>query len=237
MNIMTTIIEFSINAISILSATKIQKTYRGFHTRNQKINNHIIPHANYQTKKWRQNQSWYKTGLSNECEIYQRNIIDQITKKTCSKTSNRINIITKEMKQLKQPMKEIDGFEWTEDFDGFIQHDKNDIYFNMKFVCNSGGGQTRTLREVYHFITCQLEHLIKFYNTSSMTIPYFINILDGDTSSKHMEKFNYLLKKKEYETVSKQVFVGDMHDFQKYWIKSFSSNHDQRGGNNTCGLR
>ena len=225
---MTTIIEISFNAISILSATKIQKTYRGFHNRNQLL----IPPAIYQTKKWRQNQSWYETGLRNECEIYQRSMIDQITKKTCSKTSNRINIITKEMKSLKQPMKQTDGFEWTEDFDGFIQHDKNDLYFNMKFVCNSGGGQTRTLREVYHFITCQLEHLIKFYNSSSMTIPYFINILDGDTSNKHMEKFNYLLKKKEYETVSKQVFIGDMYDFQKYWITSFSS-HNACGKNNT----
>lgn len=233
MNIMTTIIEFSFNAIFILSAKKFQKTYRGFHIRNQKINNHIIPPSLYQTKKWRQNQSWYKTGLSNECEIYQRNMVGQITQKTCSKSSNRINIITKEMKSLTQPMKKFDGFEWTEDFDGFIQHNKNDIYFNMKFVCNSGGGQTRTLSEVYHFITCQFEHLIKFYNTSSINIPYFINILDGDTSNKHMEKFNYLLKKKEYETMSKQVFVGDMHDFQKYWTKTFSSN-DNRNRNNTC---
>lgn len=53
--------------------------------------------------------------------------------------------------------------------------DTNKIYFNLKFVCDSGGAQTRTLREVYHFIESQMRYLINS-NTDNV---YFINILDG----------------------------------------------------------
>jgi hypothetical protein len=148
-----------------------------------------IIQAKLQTKNWRQNCSWYTTGKKHECEIYQRSLIEKITKNTCSKTNIRINIITKELCSIKNPFKEDNGLELTEDFDGIIKNlpNMNEYYFNLKMVCDSGGAQTRTMREVYHFIYNMLEYLLK-YNIKNQ---YFINILDGDCSYKYMRKFNY----------------------------------------------
>ena len=42
-----------------------------------------------QTKDWRKTQNWWKGGKSNECEIYQRNQIQQITNQICKKTNKR----------------------------------------------------------------------------------------------------------------------------------------------------
>ena len=47
--------------------------------------------------------------------------------------------------------------EWSENFDGKIINRSNIFYFNLKFVCDCGGSQTRTLREVYHFIKYQIK--------------------------------------------------------------------------------
>lgn len=52
------------------------------------------------------------------------------------------------------------GYEWTENFDGLIMKNFSKYYFNLKFVCDVGGAQTRTLREVYHFIKHQMEYLV-----------------------------------------------------------------------------
>ena len=116
--------------------------------------------------------------------------------------------------------KEDNGFELTEDFDGIIKNlpNMNEYYFNLKMVCDSGGAQTRTMREVYHFIYNMLEYLLK-YNIKNQ---YFINILDGDCSYKYMRKFNYLLNKPEYSEIKKNVFIGDMYDFQIFWSSNLS---------------
>ena len=176
---------------------------------NIENDNIIIQQSQNQNKEWRQSQKWYRNGKHNECEYYQRNIIEKITKEECIKTNYRINTITKEMKIERCPMKKNDGFEWTEDFDGFIQCKNNKFYFNLKFICDNGGAQTRSLREVYHFIQNQLDN-----NNKNI---YFVNILDGDTSYKSMDKFNYLVNKIEYIEIKKKIFVGDMYNFQKWW--------------------
>ena len=115
----------------------------------------------------------------------------------------------------KYPMKDIDGFEWTEDFDGFIAKNDHSFYFNLKMICDAGGVQTRSLREVYHFVCVQLEHLLA-HNTPNV---HFINILDGDTSFRNIDKFQFLLSKPHYASVRNQVFVGDMKQFQTIWLK------------------
>ena len=178
-----------------------------------------------QTKQWRQGCEWYDTGKRNECELYQRATVESITGHTCSKSDCRLNIISKDMVEKKYPMKDIDGFEWTEDFDGFIPYNKTHLYFNFKMICDAGGVQTRSLREVYHFISIQLDHLIiqreKKRNNGtddSLSLPTFVNILDGDTSFKHMEKFHHLINKERYVDIRNNVFVGDMHQFkQDFW--------------------
>jgi hypothetical protein len=181
----------------------------------------IIPSSHLQTKKWRQNQEWYRNGKHNECEIYQRNLVEKITSSPCQKTNMRINIVTKELSEKKYPMKDIDGFDWTEDMDGIIEtslfptdnKETSHIYFNLKFICESGGVQTRSLREIYHFIENQLDHLIKYKKKNV----YFVNILDGDICYKNIDKFKYLINKENYNHVSNKVFVGDSSNFQDWW--------------------
>jgi hypothetical protein len=185
---------------------KFQSIYRIYNIR-KKI---LIPSAYYQTKIWRQSQFWYKNGKSNECEKYQINLIEKIIKQKLNKTDDRINMETYQIINNKYPNINNDGYELTENFDGKIILNNNIYYFNLKFVCDSGGAQTRTLREVYHFIKCQLEYLLVF----NIVNTYFINILDGDTSYNNMNKFNYLINKEKYTSVVKYIFIGSLFDFQ-----------------------
>lgn len=169
-----------------------------------------------QTKAWRKNQKWYKNGKSNECENYQVNMIKKITNlKGLNKTQDRLNMETLELKSLQYPMREDDGFDWTENFD--LKHiGENTLYFNLKFVCDQGGSQTRSLREVYHFMKTQIKYLVE-----SQEDVYFINILDGDGCHKFMSKFTKLLSKQK-KKIKRKVFVGDMLEFKEYYSKTFS---------------
>jgi len=176
----------------------------------------IIVGGSKQTKNWRKKQEWYKTGKSNECEKYQIGLIYDITKQTkFEKTNDRLNMETLELKSVKYPLKEDDGFDWTENFDLKLVSDKT-IYFNLKFVCSEGGSQTRSMREVYHFMKTQ----IKYLQVSSEKI-YFINILDGDGAHKFMQKFSKLLSKHS-KKIQRYIFVGDMLDFKEFYSKTFS---------------
>lgn len=178
-----------------------------------------------QNKEWRKTRKWYKDGKHNECEIYQRGLVESITKQQCLKSNMRINIISNIFENNLHPMKKEDGFEWSENFDGYISFQLKDIYFNLKMVCDAGGAQTRSLREVYHFIACQLKYLLSNkhdeINTTDISNVHFVNILDGNTCYTHKQKFIYLLNKPIYEQIKHKVFVGDMVQFQEWWIKLF----------------
>lgn len=171
--------------------------------------------SEYQTKNWRKKQIWYKNGKSNECEKYQINNIEKIKKIKINKTNDRINIEKLIIDNYKNPIKNNDGYEYTENFDGKIIINNNIYYFNLKFVCDKGGAQTRTLREVYHFIKYQLDYLVKHKKNNI----YFINILDGDTSFNSMNKFLYLLNKDKYLHIKKNVFINDLYHFQEYILQ------------------
>lgn len=203
------IVEIINNVIYIKRIIKVQAIIRGRLVRKRLL----IPSSKYQTKTWRKNRKWYKTGKSNECEKYQIKTIQEIIKIDIEKTNERVNISTFDIKENINPMKYSDGFEWTEDFDGKITRNGITNYFNLKFVCERGGAQTRSLREVYHFINCQIQHSKKFGNRNVR----FINILDGDESFRQREKFNYLLNRENI----KNVFVGDLSEFQDYWSRNF----------------
>jgi hypothetical protein len=172
----------------------------------------LIP-SSQQTKAWRKEQSWYNTGKNNECEMYQRRVVETITQTKCPKTSARIRLDTYDIRENSKPMSSDDGFEWTEDFDGKQFINNNTIYYNLKMVCDSGGAQTRTLREVYHFVKCQLEHLIETNNENT----YFVNILDGDQCHNRQKHFQYLLSKHRYTEVKNKVYCGDMYTFVSWY--------------------
>jgi len=194
-------------------STIIQKIFRGFYLRQ----NNIIQSSYYQTKHWRQTRLWYNGGKSNECENYQKSCIYHITKQELIKTDKRFNISNNELIENKNPMKNNDGYEYTENFDGAFEFNKNTYLFNLKFCCDDGGSQTRTMRIVYYFIKLQLEYLLMKDSHKYKTSLFFINILDGDTSYKNQDKFLYLINKNKYELIKKNVFIGDMKMFQDYW--------------------
>jgi len=202
-----TIPEINTNHKNIKQILIIQKYFRGYLTRKHIL----IPSSFYQTKDWRKNRKWYKNGKSNECEKYQINLIERIIALKLTKTNDRINMETNEIISKKNPMINTDGYEWSENFDGIIINNNKKYYFNLKFVCDSGGAQTRTLREVYHFIKYQMEYLIKF-NTSNI---YFINVLDGDTSYNNIDKFKFLISKDKYKPIIQYIFIGSLNEFQE----------------------
>ena len=187
----------------------IQKYYRRYLIQKKLL----IPSSYYQTKIWRKNRKWYNNGKSNECEKYQINNIEKIINNKLSKTNDRINIEKLLIINNNRPLVENDGFEWTENFDGKLLKNNNIYYFNLKFICDSGGSQTRSLREVYYFIKYQMEVLL---NNISYNNIYFINILDGDTCYNNINKFYYLKNKDKYINVNKYIFIGDTKDFLKY---------------------
>ena len=182
--------------------------YRRFH----------IPSSSIQTKEWRQQQPWYKGGKHNECELYQKPLIEKIVNEPLQKSNDRIHSIFYNIKSIKHPMKHVDGLEWTENFDAYIDYKNKDLYFNLKIICDNGGAQTRSIRETYNFMKYQMEH-IKKYQSEFSKEKYFINILDGNTCNRNMNNFYYLLNKPEYTFQKPYVFVGDMKQFQEYWYK------------------
>lgn len=169
-----------------------------------------ITPSRLQNKDWRKSQEWYENGKRNECEIYQRKLIEEITGESCPKTSERINSETYELRVLRYPMKRDDAFDWTEDFDGKQSTSSRTIYYNLKMVVGKGGAQTRTLREVSHFVKAQLDYLCLSNNDN---IAYFVNILDGDDSFRLYEKYYTILNKEKYKDIKDFVYIGDMHGF------------------------
>lgn len=150
-------------------------------------------------------------------EEYQRAQIEIGTGIPCLKTHMRINWRTNEMRGNPHPMKNIDGFDYTENFDGLQQFAEKTVWINLKSVVGAGGSQTRTLRdECYHFVNTQLDYLLK--NSSELNY-YFANIFDGDESAKRMDKFNYLLALPNYNSVKKYIYVGDLMGYFT-WLNS-----------------
>lgn len=169
-----------------------------------------------QTKAWRKAQMWYQGGKRNECELYQRDLVEKIIGVPLPKTNIRINYEGSYLAILANPMKRIDAFEWSEDFDGRISIKKEGVksvyYFNLKFVCDAGGAQIRTLREVYMFIKHQVQIIKRRAKKGKTNKVYFVNILDGDTCYKYMDHLRYPLGE------TSAIFVGDLNAFQEWWF-------------------
>jgi hypothetical protein len=112
---------------------------------NLKLEEPIID-SKSQTKDWRKNQSWYKQGCkNNQCEKYQRVLFKQITQNYTYNTKERINKRTLVLKKIKN-IKENNGFDWTEDFDGKVEINKKTLYINFKFVCDKGGISNKNIK-------------------------------------------------------------------------------------------
>jgi hypothetical protein len=172
----------------------------------------LIPDSCYQTKIWRKNRNWYKNGKSNECEKYQIDLIEKIIQNKLQKTNDRLDTENNEIVNIRNINSKENAYEFTENFDGVYSKNENIYYFNLKFVCDIGGAQARTLREVYHFIKYQAEYKWKHPDNKI----YFVNILDGDTSYNNTAKYFYLIDKEKYKDIRKFIFIGSLFNFQKY---------------------
>lgn len=170
-----------------------------------------------QTKEWRLKQKGYGNGKNNWCEKNQVIIFNKIIEnKINTKSSLRINFEKNEIEKIRNPLYKENGFEYSEDFDGFIKIKNKNILINFKMCIGSGGAQTRTLREVYHFIKYQI-CLIKKNKYNDYI---FINILDGDQFNKHIKKFLYLTKNLN-EKEKKKIYIGDLYNFKNVYNNYF----------------
>lgn len=186
----------------------------------KKILNNDIIKSKYQTKDWRKKQKWYINGKQNECEKYQIYILEMIFNNKINKTYDRIYYTDKIIISNKNPYIMDNGFEFSENFDGKILINKNIIYINLKFICDSGGAQTRSLILVYNFIKYQLKYLYK----NNYTNIYFLNILDGDCSNKNINKLKYLFNNVKYKEYEKYIFIGDTYNFYYYYYNNLFDN-------------
>jgi hypothetical protein len=174
----------------------------------------VLVSTSIQSKDWRKSQKWYEGGRKNECEKFQRISLETIIGTPVNKTIRRFNMEHNEFTDCRHPYINANGFEYTEDFDGNSNINGISYYFNMKFCCETGGAQTRTLKDVYHFIRAQAEYLIKSHRTDLM----FINILDGAESYKRKDKFDYLMNNQKYIDINIYIFIGGLIDFQEWWL-------------------
>jgi len=173
----------------------------------------LVP-SEMQTKQWRKEQAWYKGGKMNECEKFQKLQLEDTTGVKCNLSRMRLNFRTFQMLSESNPFKHDHGMDFTEDFDAEFVLSDYKVYANIKMICDAGGAQTRSLREVYHFVHTQLEFLKRNANCKII----FLNILDGDESKKKKRFFNYILNEPEYEDVASNVYCGDMFGLPK-WMK------------------
>lgn len=147
-------------------------------------------------------------------EIYQRYKIVDGTGLECKETTVRINWRQNSLVNIRHPMKNFDGYDYTENFDGIQEKLDNKIYINLKCVVGKGGSQTRTLRdECYRFVNAQLEYLKEKNEPGT----YFANIFDGDEAYSSLEKFNYLKNLPEYGSVKNRIYVGDLKGYFQWF--------------------
>ncbi len=154
-------------------------------------------------------------------EEFQRNKIIEETGIPCPKTNTRIHLRTHKLVAISFPNKQIDGFDYSEDFDGIQTIASCKIFVNLKCIVGKGGSQTRSLREVYWFIEGQLNVL---KNTESIENLFFANILDGDEAFCHFSKFEYLVSLPEYKNVKNNIYIGDLKSYMD-WFKRLQLNH------------
>ena len=142
-------------------------------------------------------------------EKYQRAKITEGTGVLCGKTNMRINYRTATLRDIAQPNKLREGFDYTEDFDGIQMFGPTRVLLNFKSIVGAGGAQTRSLREVYHFVQAQLATLAAGNAPDTL----FANILDGDEAASVLDKFQYLLSLPENAAHATKIYVGDLKGY------------------------
>jgi hypothetical protein len=147
-------------------------------------------------------------------EKFQRHQIVEGTGIACPKTNMRINLRTHTLENIAKPNTRVDGFDYSEDFDGVQTINGNNVYINLKCIVGKGGNQTRSLREVYWFVEGQLHTL------AGTTDVYFANIMDGDEAHAVLSKFEYM--RSLFAEVKHKIYVGDLKGYFDWLKKMFA---------------
>lgn len=188
-----------------------------------------ITESGNQTSTWRREQEWFQGGKKNECEKYQKTVIKDITDNDIENTRERLHIDDLYI-GIKNSAK-TDCFVWSENFDGkqVYNNHKNDyrndcFYYNLKMICENGGFQKRTLKDIYYFIRTQLFFLkkesLRYEKDHNI---YMINILDGKYCDDYKQCFEELINRKEFRSIKKYFFFGDMYNF-RFWYNKYLKN-------------
>lgn len=173
---------------------------------------HTIPIGEAFTKEFRQkftNVKGFSGGnKTSRMEKYQRHMTEEITGLQCPKSGHtRIDLERGQLVRVRNPIASHDsGLFYTEDFDGVQHIDATTLYYNFKSIVGTGGSQTRSLREVAHFIKGQ--HDVLLNATSDI---YFVNILDGDVCENVMRCLRYASHNHP------RIYVGNLHDFSTWF--------------------
>ena len=174
---------------------------------------HDIVPGHKMTKEWRKEViaggASMGGAVSAKAERWQRMCLERITGRLCEKTNLRLNLATSMLKTVSRPSKEPDEFEWTEDFDGQFYVEGIRYLVNFKMIVGTGGAQTRSMREVYHFIKCQEAYLLSSGDRNTV----FLNVLDGDSVGAKMN----VMRKACSDERSRKIFIGDTHQISKIW--------------------
>lgn len=120
------------------------------HTEN--VNN-VIP-LEIQAKKRSEESFWCMNRHYNEYKLYQVRLKND-------KTDLKLNINTYFLYNKQYPMSNEDVFEFIQNFNKIIYEKEKVFYINLKIMYDNGT-QTQTFQELYNFILCQLEYLVKY---------------------------------------------------------------------------
>jgi hypothetical protein len=177
--------------------------------------------SKFQTKDWRNMQEWYSNGKRNECELFQMKEIQALVGSPIEKTNMRLNLLDFNLHNICNPLNSKFGLGYTENMDGKTETNGATLYFNLKMICSMGGAQTRSIREVSHFIFAQHQFIKKNLNSKI----YFANILDGDCSYKFVYG-NYENGKaslrdiqtlEEFQCCLGRIYIGDLYNFKSWF--------------------
>ena len=140
------------------------------------------------------------------------------------KTDVRINIISYDIMKCPKKMSDrLDFSDWTEDFD-LIGYDEDNekIYHNLKFICETGGSQNRSLKLLTNMIYYTAKNIEKFgadkkkfvFITDGKFLMDFADPIEGhDVSRLHYQIDRVNPKYRKY------FFIGSTKRYVEYLRK------------------
>ena len=167
----------------------------------------ITMNSKYHTTSWCKKSKMFVSGDMKECMKYQKQTLEYITKHKLEESKDRISIIDNRLNE--QTKDELDGnFNYTNRFDLKLNKGNYKYNFNLKFLLKYNKEILYEIKDEYNFIVRQAENKVNYVNNVK-----YINILAGDMSYEHIDKFRELLNSRRYKFAKNKVFVGSLYEF------------------------